>query len=76
MMNVLKIAGRLINLDYYYFAGAHIGGNRFDGGPFLILKLVLIIGVETELVNIYIEDYPENWKEIIEAQLNKMDSVR
>ena len=79
MMNTLKIAGRLINLNYYYFAEAEIiPYDRLweEGKLALKIKLVPIIGVETEPVNIYIEDYPENWKEIIEVQLNKMDSVR
>ncbi len=75
-MSVLKIAGRLINLNYYYLAEAHVDKNWRTGKPLLVIKLVPTIGAETEPVNIYIEDYPENWKEIIEAQLNKMDSVR
>ena len=75
-MNTLKISNTLINLDYYYLAEAHTGKDWRNQEPFLVIKLVPIIGVETDIVDLYIEDYPENWKEIIEAQLNKMDSVR
>ncbi len=75
-MKTLKIANTVINLDYYYLAIAREMKDRTPNKSVIQIKLVPIIGVETEPVNVYIENYPENWKEIIEAQLNKMDSIR
>ena len=69
-MKTLKIGAYIINLDYYHFANAEETENWRDKTPLLMLKLVPIIGVETEPIFIYIEDYPEDWMQIIEDTLS------
>lgn len=60
----------VINLDYYHLVEAEATKDWRTKEPILQLKLVPIVGVETEPVYIYIENYPENWMQIIEAALN------
>ena len=69
-MKTLKITNTLINLDYYHLAEAEEAVGFFDKIKYLELKLVPIIGVETEPTILYIVDYPEDWMQIIEDALD------